>query len=82
VSKAKKTIHTISKEKFEELAELANWNGTAFRDEDGVMWYTRVMIKNYPVTVMHNATDNHYLVSIERGPGAQKARNALGVANV
>lgn len=80
MAKASSTTHTITKQQFEELAESVSWHGVAFRDEDGVMWYTTAIVAGYPVTVMHNATDNRYLVAIKRGPGAQKARVALGVA--
>lgn len=80
MSKARSTVHTITKEQFEDLAGRVSWHGTVFSDSDGIMWYATVPVEGCPVTVMHNVTEDRFLASIARGPGAEEARRAIGVA--
>lgn len=74
MTKARSTMHSITKEQFESLANVV----CPFCDEDGEIRYSTISVNSYPATIMHNITDNRYIVSIKRGSGAQKARYALG----
>ena len=72
------TLHTITKEKYDELMVGAT-PGITILDDSGLLDHATKDVKGCAVTILHNLTDESYILVVPRGSYAQKARQACGV---